>query len=108
MDISSAYNSGAMGLQRAAKGMTEATVNINRETTNQQRVQNAQQNAQDAAAVQQTTARQNTVMNSATSGTPSLEQSLVQLNVEQRSAEANVRSMQTADEVLGSVIDIRV
>lgn len=104
MDISSAYNSGAMGLQRAAKGMTEATVNINRETTNQQRVQNAQ----DAAAVQQTTARQNTVMNSATSGTPSLEQSLVQLNVEQRNAEANVRSMQTADEVLGSVIDIRV
>lgn len=104
MDIQSAFASGAQGLQSASYGITEATVNINRETTNQQRLQNAREDA----AVQQSRAATDRVTLSSESQTPGLTQSLVQLNTEQVNAEANVRSIQTADEVLGSVIDIRV
>lgn len=104
MDIQSAFASGTQGLQSASYGITEATVNINRETTNQQRLQNARE---DAAAVQNRT-ETDRVNLSSEAQTPGLTQSLVQLNTEQINAEANVRSIQTADEVLGSVIDIRV
>ncbi|WP_306519300.1 excinuclease ATPase subunit [Rheinheimera sp.] len=102
MDIQSAFASGTQGLQSASYGITEATVNINRETTNQQRLLNAREDV----AVQQASADRVTL--SSESQVPSLTQSLVQLNTEQINAEANVRSIQTADEVLGSVIDIRV
>jgi len=102
MELQSAYASGLQGLQRASNGITEATVNINRETTNEQRLRNAQDNA---AAEQATQQRQVPVTESTN---PSLEQSLVQLVTEQNNAEANVKSIKTADEVLGSVIDIRV
>ncbi len=104
MEIQSAYTSGALGLQRASNGITEATVNINRETTNQQRLQNAQ----DAATVERARSAQTPPVTETRAATPSLEQSLVQLTAEQRNAEANVRSIETADQVLGSVIDIRV
>lgn len=102
MELQSAYASGLQGLQRASTGITEATVNINRETTNEQRVRNAQDTAAADQANQQ---RQVPVTERAN---PSLEQSLVQLVTEQNNAEANVKSIKTADEVLGSVIDIRV
>jgi hypothetical protein len=97
MELQSAYSSGLQGLQRASNGITEATVNINREAINQQRALNAQQS--NAAAQQpepvQPQAR-----------TPALEQSLVQLTTESVYAEANVRSIKTADEVLGTLIDV--
>lgn len=102
MELQSAYASGLQGLQRASNGITEATININRETTNEQRVRNAQDTA---AAEQSAQQRQVPVSERAN---PSLEQSLVQLVTEQNYAEANVKSIKTADEVLGSVIDIRV
>ena len=97
MELQSAYSSGLQGLQRASNGITEATVNINREAINQQRALNAQQS--NAAAQQpepvQPQAR-----------TPALEQSLVQLTTESVYAEANVRSIKTADEVIGTLIDV--
>ncbi|MFN6969410.1 MAG: excinuclease ATPase subunit [Rheinheimera sp.] len=102
MELQSAYASGLQGLQRASTGITEATVNINRETTNEQRLRNAQDTAAADQAAQQ---RQVSVTERAN---PSLEQSLVQLVTEQNFAEANIKSIKTADEVLGSVIDIRV
>lgn len=102
MELQSAFASGLQGLQRASYGITEASVNINRETTNQQRLQNAQ----DTAAAEQAAQQRRPVASEP--ATPALEQSLVQLTSEKLNAEANVRSVQTADEVLGSVIDIRV
>jgi flagellar hook protein FlgE len=102
MELQSAFASGMQGLQRASNGITEATVNINRETTNEQRFRNAQ----DTAAVDQ--AQQQRQAPVAAPANPSLEQSLVQLVTEQNYAEANVKSIKTADEMLGSVIDIRV
>lgn len=104
MEIQSAYASGALGLQRASNRITEATANINRETTNQQRVQNAQ----DSAVAERNRSAQTQPAAETARATPSVEQSLVQLTTEQRNAEANVRSIETADQVLGSVIDIRV
>ena len=102
MEIQSAFASGLQGLQRASNGITEATININRETTNEQRIRSAQ----DTAAVEQ--AAQQRREPAAEPVNPSLEQSLVQLVAEQNYAEANVKSIKTADDVLGSVIDIRV
>lgn len=102
MELQSAYASGLQGLQRASIGITEATVNINRETTNEQRLRNAQ----DTAAADQ--AAQQRQVPATERANPSLEQSLVQLVTEQNYAEANIKSIKTADEVLGSVIDIRV
>lgn len=102
MELQSAYASGLQGLQRASSGITEASLNINRESINEQRVRNAQETAAVDQAAQQRQAPAAEPVN------PSLEQSLVQLVTEQNYAEANVKSIKTADEVLGSVIDIRV
>jgi hypothetical protein len=98
MELQSAYTSGLQGLQRASNGITEATVNINREAVNQQRALNAQQSN---AATQQ--AQQ---MEPVTPQPKSLEQSLVQLTTESLYADANVRSIKTADEMLGTLIDV--
>lgn len=97
MELQSAFTSGLQGLQRASNGISEASVNINREAVNQQRALNAQQS--NAIAQQPEPAP-------AQPKTPALEQSLVQLTTESLYAEANVRSIKTADEVLGTLIDV--
>lgn len=97
MELQSAYSSGLQGLQRASNGITEASANINREAINQQRALNAQQS--NAAAQQPEPVQPEPK-------TPALEQSLVQLATESTYAEANVRSIKTADEVLGTLIDV--
>ncbi|WP_333606972.1 excinuclease ATPase subunit [Arsukibacterium sp.] len=103
MDIQSAFASGMQGFQRAANGVAEASSNINRQTLNRDNIerqtaetqaQNVEINQQAAATAQQTT--------------PSVNQSLVQLTEQSRNAESNVRSVQTADQMLGSIIDVRV
>lgn len=100
MDIQSAFSSGLQGFQRASAGVTEATVNINRETVNEQRVRNAERSADADSAAQ--------AAQQAGSSTPDRIQSLVQLNTEALNAEANVRSIRTADEMLGTLIDVKV
>lgn len=100
MDIQSAFSSGLQGFQRASNGVTEATVNINREAANEQRVRNAEQTADSDAAQQNVEAQRRQ--------TPDMTQSLVQLNTESINAEANVRSIRTADEMLGTLIDVTV
>jgi len=100
MELQSAYTSGLQGLQRASNGITEATVNINREAVNQQRALNAQQSnaaTQQAQQMEPVTAQPKS---------PALEQSLVQLTTESLYAEANVRSIKSADEMLGTLIDV--
>lgn len=95
MEIGSSFTSGLQGFQQASNNITEETANINRQT--QQRLaedvppeQNTQQAAQQAQQSQ------------------SLESSVVSLTSESNNAQANVRAIETADEVLGSIIDIRV
>lgn len=101
MEIQSAFNAGLQGFQRASAGVTEATVNINRQTTaNRDQVAAAETDVRQADAPEQNRPTQ--------SQPPSVEQSLVQLTNESRTAEANVRSIQAADEALGTIIDVRV
>tara|TARA_R110002126_G_scaffold43555_19_gene124931 strand:+ start:5249 stop:5554 length:306 start_codon:yes stop_codon:yes gene_type:complete len=101
MEIQSAFNAGLQGFQRASNGITEATTNINRQTSaNREQVAAAEEDVRQAQAPEQTRPSQ--------AQAPSVEQSLVQLNSESRNAEANVRSIQAADEALGTIIDVRV
>ncbi|MCB5227264.1 hypothetical protein JAO78_010610 [Alishewanella sp. 16-MA] len=98
MQIQSAYAAGMQGLQRASAGITEETVNINRQTQ-QNRIQEqdvAAQNNREATAATASEPVQDTT------------QSIVKMEQQQVAAQANVRSLRTADEMLGSIIDIRV
>jgi hypothetical protein len=108
MEIQSAFSAGVQGLQRASSGITEATVNINRDAVNQQRVRNAQDSAADSAANNSRNDLANRAQTSTTPTTPSLTDSLVQLNTEAVNAAANTRSIRTADEMLGTLIDVSV
>lgn len=101
MDIQSALYSGVQGFQRASAGVTEATLDINRQAQANRQNETAQAVAQTAA-----TEQQSRLQNAERPG--SLPNSLVQLGQEERNAQANAKSIQTADEVLGTVIDIRV
>ncbi|GGW68749.1 hypothetical protein [Alishewanella tabrizica] len=99
MQIQSAFAAGMQGLQRASAGITEEAVNINRQT---------QQNR----SIEQTAAAQATAEPAAaatTSPAPvDINQSLLRLEQQQLQGQANVRSLRTADEMLGSIIDVRV
>jgi len=91
MEIGSAFSSGLQGYQRASGQITEESANIARQTL-----------AEDTAApVEEPVVQQQ-------QQAKSLESSVVNLTSELNNAQANVRSVETADEVLGSIIDIRV
>ncbi|MFT5161900.1 MAG: hypothetical protein ACI9FJ_000468 [Alteromonadaceae bacterium] len=100
MEIGSAFSSGLQGLQQASGQLSEEAININRQTTQRQNQQLQNEQSSDQGTEQQASATQEQAK--------SLESSIVSLTTESRNAEANVRSIQTADEVLGSIIDVRV
>lgn len=100
MQIQSAFSAGMQGLQRASAGITEETVNINRQTQ-----QNRQQEQDVAVQEQPATAPAQTP---AAAPAQDVTQSLVRLEQQQLQAQANVSSLRTADELLGSIIDVRV
>lgn len=108
MEIRSAFSAGVQGLQRASSGITEATANINRDAVNQQRVRNAQDSAADATANSNRNDIASKQQPQTLSTTPSVTDSLVQLKTESNSASANVRAIRTADEMLGTLIDVSV
>ncbi|MDP5136830.1 hypothetical protein [Rheinheimera baltica] len=101
MDIQSALYSGVQGFQRASAGVTDATIDINRQT------RAAQQNETEQAIRETDAPQASRPLQYAAQPEPVIN-SLVQLGQEERNAQANTRSIQTADEVLGTVIDIRV
>lgn len=110
MEIQSAFAAGMQGLQRASTGVTDATLNINQQT--QQNRNNAAE-AETQRPVAEAEQAENGTLESAAqnavgqTGAPSVEASLVDLNVQELNAQANVRSIQSADEVLGTIVDIR-
>lgn len=115
MTIGSALNSGVQGFLNAQQGVSEASLNINRRAQQERNVSNEQEDVRRAQDQAQTNASQDRLAQPVESiepaeqvTAPSLTQSAVELRVEERNAEANARSIQTADEVLGSIIDIRV
>ncbi|MBL1377492.1 flagellar biosynthesis protein FlgE [Zobellella iuensis] len=95
MNIQSAFSAGLQGYQRAADGVTEASVNISRQNLNQ--VANRSDSAPEVNPDQFVDASQQPVTDS-----------LIQLKLDELHAQANANSIRTADEVLGTLIDIRV
>jgi hypothetical protein len=95
MNVNSALNAGVKGFNQASQGVEKAALEINRATTESQTSE--QQKLQ--AAPQETVTTQ---------APARVDEALVNLRVEQFNAQANTRTIQTADEVLGTLIDVRV
>ena len=95
--VPSAFQSGLSGIQKAEQGVTDAAVQINRLNTEQERVADVeaqpQQNTNDSAQQQ---------------NRPSLEAEAVNLIVNEKLAKANTKIIQTADEMIGTLIDTKV
>ena len=88
MEIGSSYSSGLQGFQRASEQITEDTANIARQTL-----------AEEATPAEKPVVREEP---------QPLQSSIVSLTSGLNNAQANVRSIETADEVLGSIIDVKV
>jgi len=93
--IPSAIQSGVNGIQKAEQGVADAAVQINRLNTEQDRV------AQADTQVQQQQAQDQRPQ-------PSLETEAVNLIVNEHLAKANTKIIQTADEMIGTLIDTKV
>lgn len=99
MQIQSAFTAGMQGLQRASAGITEETININRQT---------QQNRIQGQEVATQVTADTTTTPTPTQQPQDINQALVRLEQQQLQGQANIRSLRTADEMLGSIIDVRV
>jgi len=89
MEIQSAFNSGVQGLQRATEDADQAAADIVAETTA----------AQEADVVSRAPeSNEQTV--------PDLNQSLVDLKVAEHQAKASTEVIKTADDSLGTLLDV--
>lgn len=95
MNIQSPLSNGIQGFQRAADSVTDASLNISRANTNS--LVNESQVKPEVNPDQFVDAPKKTVTDS-----------LIQLKVAELHAGANAKSIQTADDMLGTLIDIRV
>ncbi len=102
MPIASVFNAGVEGYGRATQAAEQATRNINRATLDQQDASQQQQSRQLQAA------SSNEAVTAPVSQTPNVTEEIVNLKVAEFSAKANAKTIQTADEVLGTLIDVRV
>jgi len=90
MEIQSAFNSGVQGLQRANEEANQAAANIVAGTT---------------TPIQETTLETSNVDKESI---PDLNQSIVDLKVAEFQAKASAQVIQSADESLGTLIDVTV
>lgn len=102
MEIGAAMNSGLQGMQRANQQVSQASQEIASASTSGRNDVQQQTNANANGAQAATeTASETSQSVTATSTTDSL----VSLNEGQTSFEANTRTVETADEMLGTTID---
>ncbi len=94
--VSSAIQSGLAGYNRAEQGVAEAAQNINRLNTERDNTVDALEN----------NAQENRALN--TPAPVSLEAEAVNLIVNEHLAKANIKTIQTADEMLGTLVDTKV
>ncbi|WP_462150565.1 hypothetical protein [Pseudoalteromonas xiamenensis] len=102
MPIGDAFSNGVEGFNRASQQIERASADINRATLQQQDDDQIAQQRQLQAA------RPEEAVTPPVSQLPRLDESLVQLKVEEFNAKANTQSIRTADEVLGTLVDIKV
>lgn len=89
MEIQSAFNSGVQGFQKATEEASQAAANIVAETSI----------SRDDSIVSQTSANNEKQI-------PDLNQSIVDLKVAEFQAKSSVQVIKTADEVLGTLVDV--
>ena len=102
MPIGSVFNSGVEGFNRASQGIEKASAEINRASIEQQ------DDSQLAQQRQLTAARPEEAVTAPVSQPARIDDTLVNLKVEEFNAKANMQSIQTADDVLGTLVDIKV
>jgi hypothetical protein len=93
MEIQSAFNSGIQGFQKATEEANQAAENIAAETTANR----------DESVTTQTTSQS---LASNTQKIPDLNQSIVDLKVAEFQAKSSAQVIKTADEVLGTLVDV--
>ncbi|TLX52233.1 hypothetical protein CWC31_03535 [Pseudoalteromonas ruthenica] len=101
MPVGAIFNAGVEGFNRAQQDVEQATANINRATIERQDQQQTQQGRQLQGA------NANEAVTAPVSQAPRVDEELVNLKVAEFNAKANTESIRTADEVLGTIIDIR-
>lgn len=89
MEIQSAFNSGVQGLQRSTEAADQAAADIAAETTA----------SQEAEAVSEAPLRNEQKV-------PDLNQSIVDLKVAEHQAKASTEVIKTADDSLGTLLDV--
>ena len=89
MEIQSAFNSGIQGFQKATEATTQAAADIVAETSI---------NRDESAIRQKPTNNEQTI--------PDLNQSIVNLKVAEFQSKSSAQVIKTADEVLGTLVDI--
>ena len=100
--LPSAFQSGVSGYQKAEQGVADAALQISRLNTEQERVAEAQitqQQTQEAAPPPPPKQEQPNV---------SLEAEAVNLIVNKKLAQASAKVIKTADDMVGTLIDIKV
>lgn len=98
MEIQSAFNSGVQGFQKAVEDANKAAANIVTQTTA----------SEENLAVEQGVNKINEVQSTTSNDSPSLTQSIVDLKVAEFQAKTSSEVIQSADEVLGTLLDVRV
>jgi hypothetical protein len=102
MPIGDVLNNGIDGYNRASQGIERATAEINRAAaSDQDESQLAQQRQLQAASPEE-------AVTAPVSQPAKIDEALVNLKVEEFNAKANTQSIRTADEVLGTLVDISV
>jgi flagellar hook protein FlgE len=97
MEIQSAFSSGLQGFQKAQDDLSTAAENISASTS---------VNPEGSGTVEESnlaTTEQNTRVNE----TPDLSQSVIDLKVAEFQGKASANVIQTADETLGTLLDVR-
>ena len=91
-----AFNSGLNGIKKAEQGVEEAAVQINRLNTEQDQVQSVKIDNKEKLAMADSQPQ------------PSLTEEVVKLAVNEQLAKANTKSIRTADDMIGTLIDTKV
>ncbi|WDE05602.1 hypothetical protein SG34_001260 [Thalassomonas viridans] len=107
MEIQSAFNAGVQGFQRATEDVNRAASDIAQSTAVSRAAQQDQQDLQNPQGLETepATAVNAAPRNEAPAG---LTESIVDLKVAEVQARSSAEVIQTADETLGSLIDVRV
>lgn len=103
MEIQSAFNAGVQGFQRATEDANQAAVDINQRAASDRAAEQNQQGLETPA----TSAVASTAV-TRTEEPAGITDSIVKLKVAEVQARSSAEVIQTADETLGTLIDVSV